>query len=99
MLITPPDSAWGLLALEGCGPLFLGDRRHPLRRRLLMCGFTVVGLLHYLAMVLTGLLVPPRPILALAGRQGRRSTAATLLFLYSEEARSRTFESRRGSGR
>src|SRR5690348_12177305 len=48
----------GLLVLKGCGPLFLGAWRHPLRRRLLVCGFTVVGLLHCLAMVRTGLLVP-----------------------------------------
>src|SRR2546430_17639227 len=48
----------GLLVLEGCGPLFLDAGQHRLRRCLLMCGFTVVGLLHCLAMVQTGLLVP-----------------------------------------
>lgn len=58
MLITPPDLAWGLLVLEGCGPLFLGVWRRPLRRCLLIRGFTVVLLLHYFAMVRTGLPVP-----------------------------------------
>jgi hypothetical protein len=58
MLITPPDLAWGLLVLEGCGPLFLGVWRHPLRRCLLIRRFTVVILLHYLALVRTGLPVP-----------------------------------------
>lgn len=58
MLITPPDLAWGLLVLGGCGPLFLGVWRRPLRRCLLIRGFTVVLLLHYFAIVRTGLPVP-----------------------------------------
>jgi hypothetical protein len=99
MLITPPELAWGCSVLESCWPLLLGAWRHPLQRHLLVCGFTLVGLLHCLAMVRTGRLVPPlRPILAFAGRLACRSTAPTLQFLYSEQARSTTFESRRDSG-
>ena len=97
MLITPPDFGLGLLVLEGCGPLFLGAWRHPLRRRFLVCGFTVVELLHCLARVRTGLLVPsaadPGPGRCLACH----STAPTLQFLYSGQARSGTFAFRRGS--
>src|SRR5882762_5347538 len=44
----------GLLVLECVGICFLDAWQHRLRRCLLMCGFTVVGLLHCLAMVQTG---------------------------------------------
>ncbi|SRR6266576_6822359 len=58
MLITPPDLAWGcsFRGLWACW--FLDAWQHRLRRCLLMCGFTVVGLPYCLAMVRTGLLVP-----------------------------------------
>src|SRR5262245_47803412 len=99
MLITPPDLAWGCSYWRVVGLLFLGclaasSLMLPSHVRL-----TVVGLLHCFVVVRTGLLVPlcgrswpPAGLLAC------RSTGPTLQFLYSGQARSRTFQSRRGSG-
>src|SRR5215475_9376730 len=83
MLITPPDLAWVLLVLEGCGPGPWAARRHRLRRCLLTSGFTVVWLLRHFAVVMYGPVDPVlRPILS-PHRALCRSTAPTLQFLYS----------------
>src|SRR5215470_4280692 len=83
MLITPPDLAWVLLVLEGCGPGPWAARRHRLRRCLLTSGFTVVWLLRSFAVVMYGPVDPVlRPILS-PHRALCRSTAPTLQFLYS----------------
>src|SRR5215813_176080 len=84
MLITPPDLAWVLLVLEGCGPGPWAARRHRLRRCLLTSGFTVVWLLRHFAVV-AGWVCSSRsaadPSILLDARPCR-STAPTLQFLY-----------------
>src|SRR5262249_13521583 len=99
MLITPPDLAGGLLVYRGSwafvswclaasAPMPPSHvRLYRCRTPSLLCGGT------------DGPVGPPlRPILASAGLLACRSTGPTLQFLYSRQARSRTFASRRVSG-
>src|SRR2546429_1646653 len=96
MLITPPDLAWGcsfkglwafcfwMPGSIGCDAAF-SCAALPLSDSL-------IALRWYGRAVGPGL----RPILALAGRLACHSTAPTLQFLYSGQARSGTFAFRRG---
>src|SRR5690348_1295374 len=75
MLITPPDLAWGLLVLGGCGPFVSGCLAAsaptlPSHLRIYRCQTPSLPL-HWCGRAWWS---PLRPILALAGRQGRRST-------------------------
>src|SRR5690348_4761460 len=99
MLITPPDLAWvarikGLWAFCFWAP---GGIRSD-------AAFSCAALPlsdSFIAWRWYGRVCwsPLRPILALAGHLACHSAAPTLQFLYSGQARTRTFESRRGSGR